>query len=148
MAFKGKGVVLAGLAVGAASVLSKKDNRNKLMGYINQAKEMLNTTGGMQSIKDMLENNMKAKTLKLKPDKGGPSSSGGDFINELDDGHVKRDKANLTTNMEERIEQEASLTETSRSSELEANHMTEEGSTQTLINAYNNLQADEAESNK
>ena len=46
--FKGKGVVLAGLAVGAASVLSKKDNRNKLMGFINQAKEKLNNTKEIQ----------------------------------------------------------------------------------------------------
>ncbi|KYG89639.1 hypothetical protein MHH70_14035 [Metasolibacillus sp. FSL H7-0170] len=35
---KGKGVVIAGLVAGAASYLSKKENRDKLMGYIQDAK--------------------------------------------------------------------------------------------------------------
>ena len=35
---KGKGIVLAGLLAGAASFLSKKENRDKLNEYINGAK--------------------------------------------------------------------------------------------------------------
>ena len=36
---KGKGVVLAGLVAGAASLLSKKENRDKAMEYLSVAKE-------------------------------------------------------------------------------------------------------------
>ena len=35
---KGKGVVMAGLLAGAASFLSKKENRDKTMDYTNGAK--------------------------------------------------------------------------------------------------------------
>lgn len=35
---KGKGVVMAGLLAGAASFLSKKENRDKTMDFINEAK--------------------------------------------------------------------------------------------------------------
>ena len=149
MAFKGKGFVLAGLAVGAASVLSKKDNRSKLMGYINSAKDKMNTAGGIQSIKKMVEDNAAEKTLKVKPDIGGITSSSGNFISEYDDTkEVKEERSHLTTNLEEIIEQKASFTDTARSSELEANHMSEEGRTQTLIDAYNILQEEEADSTK
>lgn len=36
--FKGKGVVVAGLIAGAASFLSKKENRDKAMDFLNDAK--------------------------------------------------------------------------------------------------------------
>ena len=36
--FKGKGVVVAGLLAGAASFLSKKENRDKAMGFLNEVK--------------------------------------------------------------------------------------------------------------
>lgn len=36
--FKGKGVVVAGLLAGAASFLSKKENRDKAMDFLNDAK--------------------------------------------------------------------------------------------------------------
>ena len=119
------------------------------MGFINSAKDKMNTAGGIQSIKKMVEENSAEKTLKLKPDIGGITSSSGNFISEYDDTkEVKEERSHLTTNLEEIIEQKASFTDTGRSSELEANHMTEEGRTQTLIDAYDNLQADAAESNK
>jgi hypothetical protein len=35
---KGKGVVIAGLLAGAASFLSKKENRDKAMVFLNEAK--------------------------------------------------------------------------------------------------------------
>lgn len=35
---KGKGVVIAGLLAGAASFLSKKENRDKAMEFLNEAK--------------------------------------------------------------------------------------------------------------
>ena len=36
---KGKGVVIAGLVAGAISFFRKKDNRDKVMNYLNQAKQ-------------------------------------------------------------------------------------------------------------
>lgn len=41
---KGKGVVVAGLLAGAASFLSKKENRDKAMEYINGAKTKATNT--------------------------------------------------------------------------------------------------------
>ncbi|WP_274308372.1 3-oxoacyl-ACP reductase [Solibacillus daqui] len=37
--FKGKGVVVAGLLAGAASFLSKKENRDKAMVFLNEARD-------------------------------------------------------------------------------------------------------------
>lgn len=48
--FKGKGVVLAGLVAGAASFLSKKENRDKVQEYLNTAKEKVNENGGVQGL--------------------------------------------------------------------------------------------------
>lgn len=49
---KGKGVVLAGLVAGAASLLSKKENRDKAMEYLSVAKEkaMQYVEAGKQNI--------------------------------------------------------------------------------------------------
>ena len=41
---RGKGVVLAGLAAGALSFLSKKENRDMVMGYLGQFKKEGNST--------------------------------------------------------------------------------------------------------
>lgn len=38
--FKGKSVVLAGLALGAASFFRKQENRSKVMEFFNEAKSM------------------------------------------------------------------------------------------------------------
>ena len=48
--FKGKGVVIAGLLAGAARFLSKKENREKVQGYLNLAKEKVNESGGVQGL--------------------------------------------------------------------------------------------------
>lgn len=48
---KGKGVVLAGLVAGAASILSKKENRDKAMDFINGAK-----TKATKAIEDQKQN--------------------------------------------------------------------------------------------
>ena len=48
---KGKGVVMAGLLAGAASFLSKKENRDMAMDFINGAKTK--TTNGMNEQKNM-----------------------------------------------------------------------------------------------
>lgn len=53
--FKGKGVVVAGLLAGAASFLSKKENRDKAMEYLNQAKETVNKNGGVQGLMDKVK---------------------------------------------------------------------------------------------
>ncbi|MEC1180701.1 hypothetical protein P9B03_19785 [Metasolibacillus meyeri] len=47
---KGKGVVIAGLVAGAASYLSKKENRDKVMSYIQEAK--VKATAMMDGMKD------------------------------------------------------------------------------------------------
>lgn len=48
---KGKGVVMAGLLAGAASFLSKKENRDKTMDFINGAK--MKTTNVMNGQRNM-----------------------------------------------------------------------------------------------
>ena len=48
---KGKGVVMAGLLAGAASILSKKENRDKAMDVINGAK--MKTTNEMNGQKNV-----------------------------------------------------------------------------------------------
>ena len=60
MALKGKGVVLAGLAAGAVSLLRKKENRDKVMSYLNQAKEKVNSSGGVQGLMDKAPSNTAA----------------------------------------------------------------------------------------
>ncbi len=49
--FKGKGVVLAGLVAGAASILSKKENRDKAMDYLSEMKEK-----AMQFVEEQKQN--------------------------------------------------------------------------------------------
>lgn len=47
--FKGKGVVVAGLLAGAASFLSKKENREKTMEFLNEARAKTDSQGASSS---------------------------------------------------------------------------------------------------
>ena len=53
---KGKGVVLAGLVAGAVSFFRKKENRDKVKTYLNQAKEKVNqNNNGLKGIFDEVQ---------------------------------------------------------------------------------------------
>ena len=83
--FKGKGVVVAGLLAGAASFLSKKENRDKAMEFLNEARTK--TTNNFQEgstnmeigneigviAKDVAETAASPKTLNINEN---------EFINE------------------------------------------------------------------
>lgn len=72
--FKGKGVVIAGLVAGAASYLSKKDNRDKVMGYFNDVKakatEMMDSAKGNYQeetpLQDIAETPASANTTEIR----------------------------------------------------------------------------------
>ena len=136
---KGKGVVVAGLIAGAASLLSKKENRDKLMDYVNQTKEKVNANGGVQGLVDKVKNATGATgtSTDTPTDAGGPSSSAGNFT--TDDDH-KEDTLEKT--VEEKLEDAALQADTSSTTELEGNHFVEEGGAHTLIDAFNEQQDD------
>ena len=69
---KGKGVVVAGLLAGAASFLSKKENRDKAMDYLNKAKGKVNESGGMQGLMDKVQ----GKSAGYSNENAHPSSTG------------------------------------------------------------------------
>lgn len=140
MAFKGKGVVLAGLAAGAASYLSKKENRDKLMEYINQAKSKVNESGGLQGLAGKIQN--VATGDRVMPDSGGPTSSSGEFTNTFNKENENEKHAPQNKSTEDKIETIAQTADTSNTMELEANHFVEEGYAQTLIQTYNEMQDD------
>lgn len=50
--FKGKSVILAGLALGAASFFRKQENRSKVMEFFNEAKSMSATYDNEHKGKD------------------------------------------------------------------------------------------------
>lgn len=131
---KGKGFVLAALAAGAASYLSKKENRDKVTDYLNQAKTKVNENGGVQGLLDKVQG---AANGGKAEDAGGPSSSAGVFIGEEN----KSDE--VSTSLDEKLEEVANQANTSSTSELEGNHFVEEGGALTVIDAYNEQQAND-----
>jgi hypothetical protein len=116
---KGKGVVVAGLIAGAASLLSKKENRDKLMDYVNQTKEKVNSSGGVQGLVD-----------KVKNAAAGAKQDAEEAVNEAG------------TSFEETIEDVANETKTDKASDLDGNQMLDEGGGQQAIDAFNELQDD------
>lgn len=113
--FKGKGVVAASLLVGAASFLSKKENRDKAMEYLNQAKETVNKNGGVQGLMD------KVKTA---------STSQKDVVVD----------ANDETYVEETLRDVASTAGHASDMVVDGNQMLDEGGGQSTIDAYNEKQ--------
>ena len=117
---KGKGVVLAGLAAGAASFLSKKENRDKVMEYVNQAKEKVNQNGGVQNFVDKV----KSATSTAKEEVS-------DTVEEA------------TTTFEDHVEHVASTAGSDKASELEGHRMVDEGGAQEAIDVFNEIQQGE-----
>ena len=109
---KGKGVVFAGIVAGVASYLSKKENRDKVMGYFNQAKEQVNQNGGVQGFFDKFQNT------------SSKDANSGD----------------LPKDLEEMIERVATTEASTTESEINGNELVEEGGAQRTLAVYNELQ--------
>lgn len=111
--FKGKGVVVAGLIAGAASFLSKKENRDKAMEYLNQAKETVNKNGGVQGLMDKVKTG--ATTQNAHTDANEP------YVEE-----TLRDVASTAGHDSDIV--------------VDGNQMIDEGGGQSVIDAYNEKQ--------
>lgn len=110
--FKGKGVVVAGLIAGAASILSKKENRDKAMEIFNQTKEKVNSNEKIQELMNKIPNaNSKTSTL-------------------TDNEPV----------VEETLKDVASTAGRADDMTIDGNQMLDEGGGQTTIDAYNEKQ--------
>lgn len=125
---KGKGVVVAGLLAGAASFLSKKENRDKAMEYLNMAKDKVNESGGVQGL-------MQKAQGKVSPN-GDPHSPA---IEDLDTNISKSASVGKEDYAEETIEDVAMTAGEIADHTLEGNQMVEEGA-QTTTNYYNHEQ--------
>ena len=114
---KGKGFVLAALAAGAASYLSKKENRDKVTDYLNQAKTKVNENGGVQGLLDKAKN-AATKTAEDVSDKA----------------------EEVTGDLEGKLEEVASTAGSEEQSEIDGNQMLDEGGGQQAIDAFNESQ--------
>ncbi|MER1986312.1 MAG: 3-oxoacyl-ACP reductase [Solibacillus sp.] len=131
--FKGKGVVIAGLLVGAASFLSKKENRDKTMSYIGQLKKEANGSINIQQKVDEF----------FKAAQGNEHTKG---TNSTEDEKIAGFMA-MSPNAKEKPEKEtlediATTAAQPTDSVLEGNHMIDEGA-QTTVNHFNEEQQDE-----
>lgn len=111
--FKGKGVVAASLLVGAASFLSKKENRDKAMDFLNQTKDKVNSNETIQELMSKMPN---ATTNTANPSAANESVA------------------------EESLQDVASTAGHADDSIVEGNKMLDEGGGQTTIDAYNERQ--------
>lgn len=125
---KGKGVVVAGLLAGAASFLSKKENRDKAMEYLNMAKDKVNESGGVQGL-------MQKAQGKVAPNGDAHSPA----IEDLDTNIAKSASVGKEDYVEETIEDVAMTAGEIADHTLEGNQMVEEGA-QTTTNYYNHEQ--------
>lgn len=125
---KGKGVVMAGLLAGAASFLSKKENRDKAMDYLNKAKGKVNESGGMQGLMQKAQDKMSGK------EDAHPSSTG-----DLDTNMSKSASVGKEDYTEETLEDVAVTAGEISDHTLEGNQMVEEGA-QTTTDYYNHEQ--------
>ena len=139
---KGKNVVLAGIVAGAASYLSKKENRDKLMEYINQVRTKVNDSGGLQGLSGKMQNTVNISGNNVMPDSGGTTSSSGEFTSTFNKENENKKYAPQDKSMEDKIETIAQTADTSNTTELEGNHFVEEGYAQTLIQTFNDMQDD------
>lgn len=112
--FKGKGVVVAGLLAGAASFLSKKENRDKAMDYLNQAKETVNKNGGVQGLMDKVK-------ASATPQNAHTDASNEPYVEE-----TLRDVASTAGHESDIV--------------VDGNQMIDEGGGQSTIDAYNEKQ--------
>jgi|GEM_PF-5450959 len=124
---KGKGVVVAGLLAGAASFLSKKENRDKAMDYLNKAKGKVNESGGVQGLMERVQ----GKTAGYSNEDAHPSSTG-----DLDTNIAKSASVGKDDYKKESLEEVASTAGEVADHTLEGNQMVEEGA-QTTTDYYN-----------
>lgn len=125
---KGKGIVMAGLVAGAASFLSKKENRDKAMDYLNKAKGKVNESGGMQGLMQKAQEKVSGK------DDAHPSSTG-----DLDTNMSKSASVGKEDYTKESLEDIAVTAGEISDHTLEGNQMVEEGA-QTTTDYYNHEQ--------
>lgn len=126
---KGKGVVLAGLVAGAASFLSKKENRDKAMEYINKAKGKVNEQGGLQGVMEKVQSKV-----------GGNTNTNGNFKDDLDTNIAKSASVGKEEYTEETLEDVATTAADVADTALEGNQMVEEGGAQATIYHFNEEQ--------
>ncbi|WP_431028236.1 3-oxoacyl-ACP reductase [Lysinibacillus sp. LZ02] len=124
---KGKGVVLAGLVAGVVSYLSKKENRNKTVGYLSQLKKEMDNfqkgTSGMQGAMNA------TKESAEKKDIGKNKAATFMAMTENSEKHPEK----------ETLEDIASTAAQAANTVLEGNHMIDEGA-QTTVLHYNEEQ--------
>lgn len=125
---KGKGVVVAGLLAGAASFLSKKENRDKAMEYLNMAKDKVNESGGVQGL-------MQKAQEKVAPNNDAHSPA----IEDLNTNISKSAYVGKEDYKEETFEEVAETAGDIADHTLEGNQMVEEGA-QTTTDYYNHEQ--------
>ena len=139
---KGKGVVLAGMAAGAASYSSKKENRDKAMEYFNQLKGKANQfqqeNGGLQGMVKKVTNPSDATYTKNVPNKTDEETLATDQTNKKvspsemaatgNDGHLDESLSDIAETAAEPVDLV-----------LEGNHMVDEGG-QTTVHHFNEEQ--------
>lgn len=139
---KGKGVVLAGLVAGAASYLSKKENRDKAMEYFNQFKGKANQfqqeSGGIKGLVSKVTNPSDATYTTNPPNKTEEETLAADQTNKKvspsemaatgNDGHLDESLKDIATTAAEPVDLV-----------LEGNHMVDEGA-QTTVHHFNEEQ--------
>ncbi len=123
--FKGKGVVLAGLVAGVLSFLSKKENRDKTMGYLSQLKKGTNS-----SQKGPIN-------IQQKMDEFSNAING--TKDEKIAGYVAMSPNATEKPEKETLEDIAATAAQAVDSVLEGNHMIDEGAQTTVIH-YNEQQ--------
>jgi hypothetical protein len=147
---KGKSVVIAGLVAGAASYLSKKENRDKAMDYFNQLKGKANQfqqeNGGIQGLVTKMTNPADATHTQNVPNKSVEETKDTDQTNKKvspsemaatgNDGHVDESLADIATTAAEPVDLV-----------LEGNHMVDEGA-QTTVHHFNEEQDPQDSKNK
>ncbi|MBD8038302.1 3-oxoacyl-ACP reductase [Solibacillus sp. A46] len=125
---KGKGVVMAGLIAGAASFLSKKENRDKAMDYLNKAKGKVDESGGVQGLMQKAQEKVTGNDAAHSP-----------VTKDLNTNIAKSASVGKDAYEEETLEEVAMTAGDVADHTLEGNQMVEEGA-QTTTDYYNDEQ--------
>ena len=128
---KGKGVVLAGLIAGVLSFLSKKENRDKAMGYLGQLKKQMSSSQqGIANVQQKVNEFFNATKSSTQPT-GAKDEKIASFMAMSPNATEKPQK--------ETLEDIATTAAQAADSVLEGNHMIDEGA-QTTVAHYNEQQ--------
>lgn len=136
--FKGKGVVIAGLVAGVASFLSKKENREMAMGYLNSAKGKVNENSGMQGLLQKMQQGMSNN------DESNSFRKNSQYVRDMNTTISKAAAAGKEEYAEETIIDVAMTAASPADTVLEGNNLVEEGGAQTTINKFNEEQERES----